>query len=479
MSPTSRRRFIHGALAASGGIGWGGGVAWGAVNAQTLQKLRTRLKGRLFVPGEAGYEAARRVFFWNPESERHPAAVVRAARADDVRYAVEFARKQGLELAVKGGGHSPLGWGTSNGVVIDMTGMNGVTIDPAKRVARVDGGVLGGEIMRMAGRHGLAPIVGQCPGVGATGVTLGGGLGWLAGLHGASCDHLLAARMVTADGRVVVVDGEREPELLWGLKGAGANFGVTTGFDCRLFPVGPVTAGDIFYPVREARTVVRFFRDFMHEAPDSFQASLNLTPGARGVFISFCHAGASAEGERLVGAMRKAATPAKEAVKLQAFAELAERSPVAAAGVNFRCNTTVYRDEYSDDLIDHTLDLLAQAPPETVIGHSHYMHGAVCRVAAEAAAYPLRQAGAVHVRIGMDWNDAAASQRLMAWAEEARQKLRPESGERIYANYQSSAGEGSSLAVFGANHARVAALKSKYDPANFFRRNSNVEPGKA
>src|SRR4029077_2675209 len=198
--------------------------------------------------------------------------VARRAHPEDVRYAVEFARRYGLEVAVRGGGHSHMGWGTSNGVAMDLSGVTRVTNGPNKRTGRIDAGLSSGGVMRVAGRYGLDPILGQCPGVGAAGVTLGGGLGWLSGLHGASCDNLLSARMVTADGRILSVDAERNPDLLWGLQGAGANFGVTSSFECRLYSLGPVTSGDIYYPVRDARTVLRFFRNLMAEAPDSFQA---------------------------------------------------------------------------------------------------------------------------------------------------------------------------------------------------------------
>jgi FAD/FMN-containing dehydrogenase len=229
-----------------------------------------------------------------------------------------------------------MGWGTSDGLVIDLAAMNRVTIDPARRTARIDAGVSSGEVMRQAGRHGLAPILGGCPGVGAAGITLGGGLGNLSGLHGASCDNLLSARVVTADGRMLSVDAERNPDLLWALRGAGANFGVTTSFDCRLHPIGPVTAGEIYYPVREARTVLRSFRNLMAEAPDSFQATLNLTPGERGVFVSLCHAGDAAEAERLLRALRIIAAPMKDSVRRQEFAELANISPTGTPNVSFR-----------------------------------------------------------------------------------------------------------------------------------------------
>jgi FAD/FMN-containing dehydrogenase len=468
---SSRRRFLQGAFAAGAAGGTGG-----AADAPSLKRLREQLKGDLILPSGAAYEAATRIFFWNPGTERRPAAVVRCAHADDVRRAVEFARRHDLELAVRGGGHSPLGWGLSNGLVIDVTGMKTVTVDAARRTARFAAGVSSGEAMRAAGRYGLAPVLGQCPGVGAAGVTLGGGLGWLSGLHGAACDNLISARLVTADGRLLEADADRHPDLLWALRGAGANFGVTTSFLCRLHPIGPVTSGDIHYPAREAGTVLRFFRRFMAEAPDAFQATLNLTPGERGVFISLCHAGDAAEAERLLKALRSAARVTKDTVRRQEFQELAARTPVAAADVRFRCLSTVYREDFTDELILKLLDRLAEAPPETVIGVSHYMHGELCRVRPEAAAFPLRKAGAVHIRVGIDWNDPAASEKFLAWTAQARGRLRPASAERVYANYQSHADTQTPMAVFGGNHGRLAALKRKYDPSNLFRRNSNVAP---
>jgi FAD/FMN-containing dehydrogenase len=321
------------------------------------------------------------------------------------------------------------------------------------------------------------PVLGQCPAVGATGITLGGGLGWLSGLHGAACDNLLSARIVTADARRLSVDAERNPDLLWALRGAGANFGVTTSFDCRLHPIGPVTSGDIYYPVREARTVLRFFQIFMAEAPDSFQATLNLSPGR--VFVALCHAGDSVEAERLLRSLRTVATPAEDTVRRQDFAELAGRSATGPPVASFRSVAGIYHSELSDVVMDKTLNLLSEAPAETVIGISHYMHGQVCRVTPDATAFPLRQSGGVHIRIGVAWNDADAAQRLMPWVEGACRALRPSSGERIYANYQSSARKGAAQAVFGSNLPRLVTLKNEYDPTNFFRRNSNVEPGTA
>jgi FAD/FMN-containing dehydrogenase len=478
----NRRQFIKQALATTGALGLTPASGQRELRERhpigpgTLEKFRARLKGRLILPTDPGYEAARRVYFWNPNTERRPALVARCADADDVRYAVEFAHRHGLDIAVRGGGHSPMGWGISDGLVVDLGAMSRVTIDPETRTARIDAGVLSGDVMVQAGRHGLAPILGGCPGVGAAGITLGGGLGNLSGLHGASCDNLLSARVVTADGRLLSVDAERNPELLWGLRGAGANFGVTTSFECRLHPIGPVTAGEIYYPGRDARTVLRFFRNFMAEAPDSFQAVLNLTTGERGVFVNLCHAGDAAEAERLLRALRSVAAPMRDTVRRQAFADLANLSPTGTPNATFRAISTGYRDELSDDFIDRILDRLSGAPPQAVLGVTPYQHGQVCRVMPDRTAFPLRQSGGVHFRVNVDWNDAATAEGLMRWTEEASQLLRPSSGERIYANYQSHASDGSAEAVFGSNLPRLVALKKKYDPANVFRRNSNVDP---
>jgi FAD/FMN-containing dehydrogenase len=373
-----------------------------------------------------------------------------------------------------------LGWGASHGLVIDLTGMKRLSIDPARRIGRVDAGVSGAEVVRSAGRYGLAPVLGQCPDVGAAGITLGGGLGWLSGLHGASCDNLVSARIVAPNGAILPVDAERNPELLWGLRGAGANFGVATSLELRLHPVETVTAGDIYYPAREARPVLRFFRTLMAEAPDSFQATINLTTGARGVFIMLCHAGSGVEAERLCRNLRTVATPSRDTIRRQRFAELADQKYVASSvDANFRYVTTAYRNQLSGEVVDAALDSLSGAPPEMVLGISHYLHGEVCRVAPDSTAFPLREQGGIHIRASVDWNDPAAAPRLMRWADEVRRRLRPASGERIYANYQSYDGQGSAEAVFGANLARLAALKNRYDPANLFRRNSNIEPRQA
>jgi len=288
----TRRNFIKRTVAAAGTAGFAAGcrrlqlIDRGGLSPGAIDGLRAKLKGRLILPTDPSYENARRVFYWNVATERRPRVIVQCAHEEDALRTVEFARRHELEVAVRAGGHSHLGWGCSNGLVIDLSGMKRIAIDPLRRTARAEGGVLSGEVWRAAGRHGLAPVLGQCPEVGASGVILGGGLGWLSGLHAASCDNLLSARVVAADGRVLTADSERNPDLFWALRGAGANFGVTTSFECRLHPIGPVTGGDIHYSVRDARVVLRFFRELMDDAPDAFPANaafslVSAMPAAR------------------------------------------------------------------------------------------------------------------------------------------------------------------------------------------------------
>jgi FAD/FMN-containing dehydrogenase len=381
-------------------------------------------------------------------------------------------------MAVRSGGHSHLGWGSSNGLVIDLSPLKRMTIDPDRRIVRAQAGVTSGEVARAAGRHGLVPVLGQCPGVGATGVTLGGGLGWLSGLFGACCDNLLSARLVTADTRTLDVNVESDPDLFWGMCGAGANFGVTTSFEARLQSIGKVLGGDIHFDVRDARAVLRGFGDVMQEAADGFQATLNLTPGDRGVFISFCHAGDENEGDRLLRTIRSIATPIKEAVRLQPFADLAEKAAATNPGNTpspaFRAIQTVYRDRITNEIIDIFVDQLAHAPPDVIMGLSHYMHGEVCRVKPDATAFPHRAAHSVHLRIAFSWNNSEANEQRFASGEEWLHLLRPKSDERIYANYQTYETEVGSQSLFGPNYDRLLALKNKHDPTNIFRRNANI-----
>ncbi len=483
-----RRQFLKHSAALTAGLGSTAAVPWlGAADTRRLDpevtsRLRTTLKGRLVLPGDDTYESSKRVFYWNPRTQRQPAAIVQCGHEDDAIRAVAFARDHGLEVAVRSGGHSHLAWGSSDGLVIDLSPLKQITIDPERRLVHAQAGVTGGEVARAAGAHGLVPVLGQCPGVGATGVTLGGGLGWLAGLFGACCDQLLSARLVNADASAFDVDDESDPDLFWAMRGAGANFGVTTSFEARLQSIGPVLGGDLHFAARDARAVLRGFREIMHDAPDGFQATLNLTNGERGLFLGLCHSGPGSEAESLLKQFRSLAPPTKEAVSRQPYATLAEKAaatnPGNAPAPAFRAIQTVCRDRISDDVIDIYVDQLAQATPDVVFGLSHYMHGQVCRIAPDATAFPHRQAHSIHLRAAYNWNDPQDTEKRFDWGEEWLRQLRPASDERLYANYQTYETAVGSPSLFGGNHARLLALKTRHDPENVFRRNANIAAGR-
>ncbi len=488
MSSSNRRQFIQRAASFAGGMGCAkAGLQSASANCVDVSpddyaKLRAKIRGRLVLPGDDSYETAKRVFYWNPKLASRPAVVVQCGHEEDAIRAVDFARRFGLELAVRSGGHSYLAWGSSNGMVIDLSPLKQISIDPRRQIVRAEGGVVGGEVSRAAAAFGMVPVLGQCPGVGATGLTLGGGLGWLSGLFGASCDQLVSTRMVTEDARFIEVDAESDPELFWGLQGAGANFGVTTSFEARLKPLGTVLAGDLFFSVRDARAVLRGFREIMQEAPDAFQAAINLTPGERGVFIGLSHAGDERDAEQLFQKVRSLAKPTKVNVNRQPFADLAEKaaatSPVNIPAPTFRAIQTVYRDAITDDIIDIYVDQLTQAPPDVILGLSHYMHGEVCRIQSDATAFPHRKEHSVHLRVAYNWSDPRETDARFAWGENWLKLLRPVSNENLYANYQTYETAAGSPSLFGLNHPRLLALKKKHDPENFFRRNANIAPAK-
>jgi hypothetical protein len=488
MNPATRREFLKQAALVTGGLGCvlSGGrlpaVDGPEVSPDAVSKLREKLKGRLVVPGDSMYESARRVFYWNPQTARKPVAVVQCGHEADAQHAVEFARAHSLEVSVRSGGHSHLAWGSTDGLVIDLSPLKQITIDPEKRVIRAQAGVFSGEAARAAGVHGLVPVLGQCPGVSATGVTLGGGLGWLSGLFGASCDNLISAQLVTADANLALVNAESDPDLFWAMRGAGANFGVTTRFETRLQKIGTILGGDLHFAVRDARTVLYGFRDIMHDVSDGFQATLNLTPGERGVFISFCHAGDENEADALLHKLRSISKPIKESVQRQPFARLAEKAAATNPGntppPTFRAIQTVYRQSITDEIINVYVDQLAQAPPDAVLGLSHYMHGQVCRVKPEATAFPHRQAHSIHLRVAHNWTDPRDNEQRFAWGDEWLRLLRPKSDESLYANYQTYETQVGSPSLFGPNHARLLALKKKHDPTNFFHRNANIAPAR-
>ena len=478
----TRRDFIRqsllsgAALALSGGCRFSGREG-GDIDSAAIDRLRSGLAGRLILPGEQFYDRARQVFWKNPLTDKHPGLIAQCSRSDDIARCVGFALEHDLPVAVRSGGHSFLGWGTcDDGIVIDTTLLNAIEIDPVARTARVGGGVLTHDLVSAASQHNLACVQGECPTVGVSGLTLGGGLGWLSGKHGAACDNLLSAELVTADGRTVTAGAEENSDLYWAIRGGGGNFGVTTALTLRLHPIDDVVAGRLSYRYSDARAVLGRFREHMAAAPDEFQAValLRREEGEPRVHITVVWSGDPSEGDAIVRPLRAVASPVGDTVERRAFSNtfgMATAAPPASNAVKGS-----YLQRLSDESIEVLLDRFAQAPSSgPAIGLDHYTHGAVCRVAPDSTAFQLRAPNALHVWIIAGWDEPSDAQDSIGWMNETWSALQAYSGGRAYANFPAAETQTAS-AAYGENASRLAAVKKQYDPGNLFRRNQNVQP---
>jgi FAD/FMN-containing dehydrogenase len=329
-----------------------------------------------------------------------------------------------------------------------------------------------------AARYGLAPVLGECGTVGIAGLTLGGGLGWLSGRYGATCDNLLSVDLSTADSRAIIANEQSNPDLFWALRGGGGNFGVATSLQYRLQPVAQVLAGGFAFRFGEARHVLRSYREFMETAPDGLQALAYLAAGQeRVVTVIVVYSGDLQEGERVVAKVRSFGAPMRDTVQRRALTETFSLQPHGeSVPTAFSVNKTSYVLRLSDEAIDASLERFAACPAGSTMGFDHYMHGQVCRVPPDATAFELRAPGALHVWISSGWNDPAAAATFMTWADDTWKTLQPYSGGRLYANYMSVEGDSAVRAVYGSNYSRLASIKKKYDPGNLFRLNPNIRP---
>lgn len=484
----TRREFIkHSAVV---GIGFAVSKHWASLGSASgtdldpavVKKFGETLKGRLLLPSDPSYDAARHIVFWNAKTAKRPAMIAQCTDAEDVARSVEFARQHDLLVAVRSGGHSTLGWGLcEGGLVIDVSPIKQTRFDPVRRTVQAGAGLTNGELAAAGAQYGLAPVLGQgCPTVGISGLTLGGGLGDLSGRYGAVCDNLLSADLVTADGRSVAASATQNPDLFWAIRGGGGNFGIATSFVYQLHPVTEVLHADIEYRFTDAREVLRSFRDFMAGAPDDLQASASLSGlKDRSIRVGAFYSGDLTKGETLIRPLRKFANPVRDRVQRKPYLDTVKGSDDNDSDdIGFIAGKYCYLEQLSDAAIEAVLAQFAQ--PSQVkcgIGLDHYMHGAVCRIAPDATAFELRAQGALHVWIATGWHDPKIGDASVEWVNRAWEALKPFSGGRIYANYLSVEGEDAVKGAFGGNYSKLVAIKNKYDPTNFFRLNPNIRPG--
>ncbi len=459
------------------------------VRAGAVDDLRTALRGELLLPASAGYDAARAV--WNGLIDRRPALIARCSGPADVMIAVRFARERDLLVSVRGGAHSVAGNAVCDGgLMIDLSGMRGVRVDPVSRTARAQGGVTWGDLDHETQIYGLATPGGVVSDTGIAGLTLGGGAGWLRGKFGLSCDNLRSADVVTAEARMVVAGPEGDSDLLWALRGGGGNWGVVTSFEYDLHPVGPmVTVVFTNYAGERAGQVLRDFRSFMRSAPDEISAlgSLWRIPdeesypeGVRGrpaVLIAACYAGPVDEGERAMAPLRALDRPILDTSGVMPFVE-AQR----AFDADYPWGWCYYwKSHYLDDLSDEVIDLAVGRAYTSPSPHTNIdiwpLGQAVQRYGVDHAAFGRRDARYA-VSIEANWEDRADSDRNIAWARAFWEALRPLAQGGMYPNFPGIAPESLSVvrASYPGTFERLVAMKRTYDPDNFFRMNLNIPP---
>jgi FAD/FMN-containing dehydrogenase len=444
----------------------------------TIRELRSSLRGEVLRPGDEGYDAARRV--WNGMIDRSPGLIVRCQEVADVVRAVDFARINNLLVAVRGGGHNAAGLAVCDGgLVIDLSPMRRVTVDPEWRTARAQGGATWRDVDTATQAHGLATTGGAISTTGIAGLTLGGGLGWLMRRYGLACDNLLSVEIVTADGQVRTASANDHPDLFWGVRGGGGNFGVVTEFEYRLHPVAEVYGGMMLHPFERAPEVLRAYRELTRSAPDELTAFCGFLTGPDGapvVATPLCYTGPGHIGAQLAHRLREAGPPIVDAVGPMPYAALQtmlDEGFPAGQQVYWRSD---FLDALTDDVIDGLIERFAgvTSPFSAVLIEN--VGGAVARVGRDETAYDHRDAQ-YNLAVIARWTEPAERDRHVQWSRELCDAMRSHA-RGVYVNYL-GVDEGADRVreAYGPDkYARLAALKRSYDPTNLFRLNQNIPP---
>jgi len=457
----------------------------------SINTISQKLRGEVIGPDDPGYAEACRLY--NGMIDKRPAMIARCANVADVIAAVNFGRDSGLPLAIRGGGHSGPGLGSvDDGLVIDLSPMRDIRVDPQARRVRVGPGCTSGDVDHATHAFGLAVPFGIIANTGVAGLTLGGGSGYLTRPHGLTIDNLIEADVVLADGSFVTASAEAHPDLFWALRGGGGNFGVVTSFLFRAHPVTNVFAGPVFWDVADAPAVMRAFRDFQPTAPQAFGGFVGLKTvppvdpfpaehqGKRACAIIACHNGEAAEGAKAMGPlMRRLPPPLFDWRAEMPFPALqAMFDPFFPPGLQWYWKGA-YVSDLPDAAIEAHVDQIKTAPSDLSMMHLYPVDGAAAEVAPEATAWPARDARWSMVIAAVD-PDPANAGKLAAWARGYWKAVRPYTREGGYVNFMMGDEDADRVAAaYGRNHDRLAAIKATYDPANLFRVNQNIEPVKA
>ena len=438
--------------------------------------------GELLRDADAGYEVARRVH--NGMIDRRPALIARCLGTADIVDAVNYAVANNLDIAVRGGGHNVAGNAVCDGgLVVDLSLMQGVDVDPANRTARTQPGATWARFNRETQLHGLATTGGVISTTGVAGLTLGGGLGWLMGKYGMAVDNMIAAEVVTADGRVVRASSSENPDLFWAIRGGGGNFGVVSSFEFQLHPVGPiVTGGIVAHPFERAAEMLRFYRDFTASLPDELTvfAGVLHAPDGSGVKIAAmlaCHCGPLDAGEAALRPLKEFGPPIMDMMGPIPYSALnaALDAGFPKGALNYWKSSFV--SQLSDAAIDTIVERFAACPSPMSGMLLEHFHGAATRVGPTETAFSQRETG-YNFLVAAEWMDPAANATNVAWTRDAFSAMEPHLAGRRYVNYLGEGEDAGAVAqAYGPNHARLRQVKAKYDPNNVFHLNQNIQPG--
>jgi FAD/FMN-containing dehydrogenase len=436
--------------------------------------------GDVLQPNAPEYESARKV--WNGMIDRRPALIARVKSVSDVQTAVRFARQNDMLTAIRGGGHNAAGLGVcDDGLVIDLRGLRDVVVDPARRTAQAGGGATWADFDRATAGYGLATTGGLISSTGIAGLTLGGGLGWLMRSYGLACDNLIGAEVVTADAQVVRASETENADLLWALRGGGGNFGVVTSLEYKLHSVATIFGGMLIYPLAKARDLLRLYRDVTRGAPDKltvFTAMMHTPDGVPVIAFVLCYNGPADEGERAIATIRDFATPIAGEVgpmPYSALQTMLDEGFPHGLQVHWRSE---FINTIEDTFIDSAVSAFERVPSPLSAMLLEHFGGAVSRVPRDATAFDQRDSEYNFVIVSR-WADQGERDRNVAWARETSEMAAAFTNGRVYVNYI-GAGESADRvrAAFGdQKYARLAGIKRKYDPSNFFRVNQNIQPG--
>jgi FAD/FMN-containing dehydrogenase len=454
---------------------------------EATEKLKGKVKGQVMLPGDPNYEEVRKI--WNAMIDRRPALIMRCATADDVPHVIQLARQSGLEISIRGAGHNIAGNAVcEGGIMIDLSTMTNVRVDAAKRRAYVEPGATLANFDEAVQQNGLATPVGINSTTGISGLTLGGGFGWLTRKYGMTVDNLVSADVITADGKKIQASETENANLFWAVRGGGGNFGVVTQFEFKLHPVGPeILAGLIVFPLDQAKQVLRQYREFVESAPEelSVWVVLRQAPplpflpkevhGKEVVVLAIFYAGDIAEGNKLIAPLRRFGDAHGEHIGAQPYVQWQKAfDPLLTPGArNYwkSHNFTDLRDEALDTMIEFA-NRLPSPQCEIFIA---LIAGAANRVPADAMAYGQRDAKFV-LNVHGRWDEAAHDETCMAWARAFFQASKPYASAGAYVNFMTEDESDRVAAAYGANYARLAQIKKQYDPENVFHLNQNIKP---